>query len=240
MFTAASWHFGLETTVSLHLLYSRTWAFRFSSLAMTVCFMESVAIWFLSLEHCLRLLLLQFPISDTFSLIAALCALFGGHTHQRFKILPAVLLPHSIGVIAQFAVLPTMLFVLYKVPQFGAAWWWLAAALLPTVYIAKDVIRGDCNNLGEIEYDSTKNSKYFIFFCKFGAPFLSFLVVPAIIIMMVTFRTQERSTGLSFADGIWRDLFEYLGLPMSIVAMLWIAYLWASGHATKQESTKSV
>merc|ERR1712013_31492 len=122
------------------------------------------------------------------------------------------------------------------VPQLGAAWFWIGMAIIPQMWFAREIIRGNLNYVGQVRYDDTKNSKGFIIFSKLGAPCLA-LIFPCIFGVLGSFATVKASDDdlVVFAVSPWSDLIAALFLPVSIACTCWIIFLCNPRHARRIE-----
>jgi len=102
----------------------------------------------------------------------------------------------------------------------------VAVAVLQ-IWLCKDVLSGKFNDIGRVTYDRTKNSAFFIAFCKIGAPLISFVLLPAALFILVSLRTVEDSGNNQFASGIWDDIMLALGWPIAMFEILFSLHIVA-------------
>lgn len=220
------WHFAFETALSFHCVYSRRWARRFSAIVVPLFLVLGVAANFTQVKTIMASLVFLF--SDGYSLITSICLFFNNAMPYEFRAVPMGILPHVVGVLCRLVITPGLFFEHrpLDVPQLGAAWFWIGISVIPQIWFAREVIRGNLNHVGEVRYDDAKNSKLFIRFCKFGAPCVA-LMFSCVFGVLGAFATVEAPDDelIVFAVSPWSDLIAAVFMPVSIASTCWIIFL---------------
>merc|ERR1719206_1096097 len=228
------WHFGFESSLSIYFTYSGKGAVFASRVVLGICFVQG-ALALVFTDAMTTIFSLEFIASDSFSAISSVCLMFNQSMPTRFKVLPFAVSLHFIGVSLKICMLPTELFESDKVPQHGANWFYIVTVAVLQIWLCRGVLSGKFNDIGRVTYDRTKNSAFFIAFCKIGAPLISFMLLPAVLFILVSLRTVEDSGNNQFASGIWDDIMLALGWPISMFAILWALYIVATAVTVGRE-----
>jgi len=237
--TAAFIHFAFETSQSWHFTYSGKAAQYLSKATYIICFSEAALVWVVP-DTMHALFGLEFVVSDSFSFISAICMQFNKAMPKTMRWYAFCVTLHYIGPLHALCWLYIEWFIVYGYD--GRSWALIGFSALFSVYFCADVIRGKFNDIGPVIYDENKNSKFFIFFSKYGAPFISFLVLPAVIYIMGLLRTVDGSGGIgkTFAspEGIWDDVIAAGGWVLGMVGILYTIYLRATPYFEESDKTQ--
>lgn len=220
-------HFGFETSQSWHFTLSGKAAMHLSIGSVGICIFQALMVWVLPLETMGAVLALEFVATDSFSFLSALCLMYNKAMPPKIRVFAFSVSLHFIGVSIALYQQPIERYIVNITRQHGAHWFLIGAAALPQLWLCQDVIKGKLNYIGPVAYDKRKNSKFFILFSKYGACFVSVVVLPAISFILALYRTVESETGYKFAGWIWDDLISAVAWPASMFGILCTVYLRA-------------
>jgi len=227
IFCFAFLHFAAETSQSWHFIHSGKTALYLSIITIVICVIEAILIW--PFPDTLAVLFnLEFLMSDSLSILTSVCLQFNNAMPPTIRVYGLIVSLHFIGVSHR-------LFQSYNLyfesgTHDGATSPLIVLAALFQLFLGRNVVRGQFNEIGAVVYDEDKNSKLFILFCKFGIPLMAFVVIPGSMVIMSMSQTagyEGARIGDVFATGLWIDVTTYVLWPISMIGMLVTIYLRA-------------